>query len=276
MSPNDTFHPRMQAASLPALAGWHWSRQGLALFLRQPLAMFTWAMAISLALMLASATPPIGPLIFVALMPVITVMTLAACRHVAAGRLMTPGMWTEPLKRPGTFKRLTGLGALYVALSLLAGLAAFLPYMEEISVAFGAALENDPTPLLLAMRAPMLIFGLLYVGIATLFWYAPALIAFHGTRLSQALFFSVIACWRNKWAFLVYGLVWGAAFMAIDLFATLLVAIGLPPAWAATLRIPLNVALGGALYCSFYPNYATVFGVDGAGQELDDGVGPQA
>lgn len=266
----------MQAASLPALAGWQWARNGLTLFLRQPLAMFAWAMAISVTLMLASATPPIGPLVFVALMPVITVMTLSACRHVAAGHAMVPSMWAEPLKPAGIFKRLTGLGALYVGFSLLAGLAAFLPYMDSIASAFDAAMESDPTPVLMAMRAPMLIFGLLYVAIATLFWYAPALIAFHGTSLMQALFFSVVACWRNKWAFLVYGLVWGAAFFAIDLLATLLIAIGLSPSGAALLRTPLNIALGGILYCSFYSNYTSVFEIDRAEPELDDGVGPEA
>ncbi|MEK0115015.1 hypothetical protein WKH48_18280, partial [Bordetella pertussis] len=80
----------MQAVSLPAISGWQWVRDGLRLFMKQPLAMFTWAMAISLLLLFATYTPLVGPLLFVALMPSITLMTLSACKHVEADRVMLP------------------------------------------------------------------------------------------------------------------------------------------------------------------------------------------
>jgi len=254
----------MQAASLPATAGWQWARNGLDLFLRQPLAMFTWAMVISMTLMLASLTPPIGPLLFVAAMPIITVMTLSACRHVQAGRVMLPSMWLQPVRKAGMAKRLFGLGALYAALSLAAGMVAFLPFMDEIADAFQAASANDLTPFLLAVRTPLLVFGALYMIVAALFWYAPVLVAWHGTRWPQALFFSGIACWRNKWAFALYGLVWAAAFLAIDFCSSLLVSAGLSPQVVGVLQIPVNIAAGSVLYCSFYPSYTSVFGTGAA------------
>ncbi len=250
----------MQAANLPALAGLRWALDGWILFRRQPLAMFTWAMLVGLVMMVAAALAPIGPLLFMALMPVVTVISIAAARRISEGQTMQLGQWSEPLQRPGVFKKLTGLGSLFMGLSLLAGLAAFLPYADTLRVAVDTAMSSDdPLPLMMAVRAPLIIFGVLYIILATLFWYAPPLVAFHDTRLVQSLFYSTVACWRNKWAFLVYGVVVGGAFMALELIGVLLVVMGVPGQWVLTLRTPLNIVLGAVIYCSLYTNYASVF-----------------
>ncbi len=59
--------------------------------------------------------------------------------------------------------------------------------------------------------APNVILALLFnlVGIFVLsiiMWVAPALTAFAGVPPVKSLFFSIVACWRNKSAFLVFGL----------------------------------------------------------------------
>ena len=104
----------MQAVALNALSGWRWVCEGWALFRTQPLAFFSWAMFISLLLMIASITPPIGPVVFVILMPAVTVVTLSAGRHAAQGHKILLSHWLEPLKPPTVFKRLLGMGALYL------------------------------------------------------------------------------------------------------------------------------------------------------------------
>ncbi|OZI76262.1 BPSS1780 family membrane protein [Bordetella genomosp. 2] len=262
----------MQAASLPASYGWQWVRDGLRLFMKQPLAMFTWALAISLLVLFATFTPPIGPLFFVALMPVVTLMTLSACKHVEADRVMLPSMWPQPLTRPGVFKKLLVLGVLYAALCIAAGLISFLPFSSALTEGMRiASVEQDITPFITAMRVPLAVFGILYVIIAALFWHAPVLVAWHGLRIGQALFFSGVACWRNKWAFLVYGTAWVLVFLFIDLCAGLLVSAGLSPQLAGTLQIPFNIAAGGVLYCSFYPAYTSVFGIEDSHAHLDGG-----
>jgi hypothetical protein len=267
----------MQAASLPATAGWQWARDGFRLFLKQPLALFTWALAVSLLVLFATFTPPIGPLFFVALMPVVTLMTLSACKHIEADRIMLPSMWLKPLQKPGVFKKLLILGGLYAGLCMLAGLVSFLPFSADLTEGVRAAsVTNDLTPFLVAMRAPLLIFGTLYVIIAALFWHAPVLVAWHGVRLRQALFFSGIACWRNKWAFLIYGLTWAAVFLGIDFCASTLVTLGLPTNLTSTLQIPVNIAAGGILYSSFYPAYTSVFDVNNSSFQFDNGNSTQA
>jgi hypothetical protein len=251
----------MQAASLPATAGWHWVLDGFRLFRKQPLAMFTWAMAISLLLSIALNTPPFGPLIALLLMPTITLMTLSACKHVEADRVMLPSMWIKPLKQPGVFKRMFLMGIAYASAALIAGLVSFLPFTRDLVEGLRAAAVTDSiVPFLEAARVPLAIFAVLYLIIAGLFWHAPALKAWHGTKLVQALFFSGIACWRNKWAFLVYGFAWLAVFMGLDLITGILVFAGVPLTFASTLKMPFTIAAAGVMYCSFYPAYTSVFG----------------
>ena len=63
-------------------------------------------------------------------------------------------------------------------------------------------------------------------------------------------------------------------FLFIDLCAGMLVTIGLSHSRA--LQVPFNIAAGGVLYCSFYPAYTSVFGINDAAAQLDNGNGAQA
>ena len=128
----------------------------------------------------------------------------------------------------------------------------------------------------MALRAPLIIFTIIYIVIAALFWYAPVLVAWHGLRLTQALFFSGIACWRNKWAFLVYAATWVLIALFLDLCSGLLVALGLSPQLASTLQIPFTIAAAGVFYCSFYPSYTSVFGINSASPNFDNGHSAEA
>ena len=253
----------MQAASLPAISGWQWIRTGLRLFCKQPLAMFTWAMVISLFVVFAALTLPVGALLLPLLMPVITVITISACKHVEAGRVMLPSMWAKPLMQPGVFKKLMLMGVLYTVCCIGAEMIAVLPFANDVIDAMNVATTaQDLTPLLMAMRKPMLLFAVLYVPTAALFWHAPILVAWHGVRTMKSLFFSIIACWRCKWAFLVYGAAWALIFMFINLISGLLMTAGLSGTIVDSLQAPVNIFAGGVLYCSFYPVYTTVFGID--------------
>ncbi|OCZ91113.1 hypothetical protein A7P25_28250 [Achromobacter xylosoxidans] len=267
----------MQAAFLPASSGWQWVRDGFRLFRKQPLAMYTWALINSLLVIFAFAAQIVGPILFIALMPSVTLMSLAACKHVEADRVMLPSMWAKPLKQPGVFRKLFLMGLLYAAVSLAAGLATFLPFSAAFSEGMRiASIENSMEPILMALRAPLIIFTIIYIVIAALFWYAPVLVAWHGLRLTQALFFSGIACWRNKWAFLLYAATWVLIALFLDLCSGLLVALGLSPQLASTLQIPFTIAAAGVFYCSFYPSYTSVFGINSASPNFDNGHSAEA
>ncbi|WP_132980403.1 MULTISPECIES: BPSS1780 family membrane protein [unclassified Pigmentiphaga] len=250
----------MQAASLAPSAGWQWARDGLALFRLQPMAMFTWALTVGFMVLVASILAPIGPLLFVVGMPAITVMTLEACRAIEQGRTVLPLRLFLVLKAPGLFKKLLAMGALYVAAVLAAGLVAFLPFADGLSEAMSGLSSDDVGGVLAAMRAPIALFGIFYVIIAGLFWHAPALVAWHRLGIRKALFFSGIACWRNKGAFLMYGATWLLVVLALELGGGLLEAVGLSPTISGLIQMPFNFVAAAVLYCSFYPTYTSVFG----------------
>jgi hypothetical protein len=250
----------MQAVSLPATAGLQWIVNGWALFKRQPMALFSWAMFLTVILIFATLTAPLGPMLFIVLMPAITLVTLSIARHVHQGQRLVPSMWLEPLKPQGLFKKLLLLGVLYVGICLSLGILVFLPFAGEIGRAMQVLADTqDLAPLIQTLRTPMLLFAGLYFVMAALFWYSPILIGWHEMPVMKALFYSAVACWRNKWAFLVYGLAWFAIFFVMDFFVGALVSMGLPLDFAAALQLPLNVLIGSVLYASFYPTYKQVF-----------------
>jgi hypothetical protein len=46
----------------------------------------------------------------------------------------------------------------------------------------------------------------------------------------------------------------------VDFLIGAFVAMGVPLDLAATLQVPINIAIGSILYASFYPTYVSVFG----------------
>lgn len=251
----------MQAVKLPASAGWQWIFAGWYLFRQQPMALFSWAMFITLLLIVGTVAAPIGPILFIALMPSITYVTLSISRDVHAGHTIGPKKWLEPLRQPGLFKKLFLLGLIYVAICLGVGILVFLPFAGELSTAMQTLADSqDVAPLIDAVRKPMIMFAVLYFVLAALFWYSPVLIGWHNTSIVQSLFFSAIACWRNKWAFLAYGVAWAAIFFMVDFIMGALVSLGVSIDLTATIQVPVNIAIGSILYASFYPTYISVFG----------------
>jgi hypothetical protein len=249
----------MQAASLPFTAGWFWVKAGFALFRRQPMTMFTWAVTLGFVLLICAQLPPIGPIIFIVLMPSITVMTLHACREIASGRKVLPFQLFNALKAPKLFRRLLAMGGIYVLAVTLAGILIFLPFIGDMRDAFDVAPNADLGDLMAVMVTPMILFSIAYVTIAALFWHAPVLAAWHGMSTGKALFFSGVACWRNKGAFVVYGICWFLIALALNLFGDLLLAIGLSDGLAGLIQMPISFIVAAGLYCSFYPTYTTVF-----------------
>jgi hypothetical protein len=249
----------MQAASLPFTAGWFWVKAGFALFRRQPMTMFTWAVTLGFVLLICAQLPPIGPIIFIVLMPSITVMTLHACREIAAGRKVLPLQLFGALKAPKLFRRLLGMGGIYVLAVTLAGILIFLPFIGDMRDAYEVTPNADLTDLLAVMATPMILFSIAYVTIAALFWHAPALAAWHGMSIGKALFFSGIACWRNKGAFVLYGICWFLIALALNLFGDLLLTVGFSDSMAGLIQMPISFIVAAGLYCSFYPTYTTVF-----------------
>lgn len=249
----------MQAAILPAGAGWQWIQDGYRICRKQPLAMFFWSMTLGLIITFSYLIPFLGQVALIIATPSLTFITLSACRRIDAGQPMQLGMWTQPLRDGTVRRRLFILGLAYLGSCLAGGLIATVPFLDGISAALEGSGAIDEVALLHALRAPLITFGVLYLLISMLFWHAPALIGWHGVPLGQALFFSMVACWRNKWGFLLYGLSWGAIFFAMQMAGVFFTMIGISAALTQLLMTPLNIAVTAVLYASFYPAYVSIF-----------------
>ncbi|MFT0531875.1 BPSS1780 family membrane protein [Castellaniella hirudinis] len=249
----------LQAAILPVNAGWGWIIQGYALCRRQPSAMLFWSVATSFLINLGSIIPLLGQMILIVLTPLLTFLTLCAGRHLSQGQRMLPGMWLAPATTPGTTPTLLRLGLVYFACSVLAAFAAVLPFMAQLLAAMGGQAQPDYTALAQAMTGPLVLFGAFYVVLSALFWHAPALMGWHRLPLRRALFYSMVACWRNKWPIVLYAGTWAAVFYGAHLLLDALAGTGLPANLLAWSSLLLDIVVTALLYSTFYPIYATIF-----------------
>lgn len=250
----------MQAATLPLPYGWIWIKEGLLLFKRQPLAMFFWSLATNMLINLSYLVPLIGQIALITATPLLTFIVLNACHRIAKGEIIQFGTWLTPIKSPDVKGPLLRLGVLYMLACMAGGAVATLPYMDSIFNALPQDGQATESEVMAALQAPMLTFAAIYILISAIFWHAPALVGWHRIPIKQALFYSMVACWRNKLPFVTYGLCWAGIYFLSYKFGHLLFAMGLSPTSIQLLSTPITLAIMAVLYCSFYPIYLTVFG----------------
>lgn len=249
----------LQAAILPPSAGWVWIIQGYQLFRRQPMAMLFWSIATSFFINIGALIPVLGQTVLVLLTPLLTFLTLCACRNLDEGVRMAPGLWLQPLQAPGVTGAQIRLGLAYLGCSFLTALAAVLPFLSSLLGSLGTADQPDYEALAQAMQGPMIVFGIFYVLLSALFWHTPALVGWHALPLRRALFYSMVACWRNKYPILVYVASWAAVFFGLRGLLDGLAAAGTSTVLLTWLSQPLDIVITALLYCSFYPIYTTIF-----------------
>lgn len=248
----------MQAAHLPMSYGWAWLIQGWAIFKQQPMAMLFWSLMTSLLINISYLIPLLGQLALIVATPALGFIALNACLNIERGKAILPNMWLLPLKKKETRAALLRLGVVYLGFCLLAGFVSVLPFTKSIMAAMsGETLE--PMQMMAAVRAPFILFGILYLGISILFWHAPALMGWYQIPLKKALFYSMVACWRNKGALILFGVVWAAIYFALQFVADALLTT-LDPSWAYFLLMPLNLLMMAVLYSNFYPIFRSIFG----------------
>ncbi len=254
----------LQAAILPANAGWNWIVQGYTLFKRQPAAMLFWSMFTSMLVNIGILIPLLGQVILLVLTPALSFITISASRHLSDKQRLMPYMWLAPLKQNGVFARLHRLGWLYFACSFVIALLAITPFLSELLTSMDGAGDIDMLALTQAMQAPLILFGILYVLLSALFWHTPALVAWHNLAIKRALFYSMVACWRNKYAIIVFIACWAGVYFGIHELLGLLLATGVGDSLVLWLALALDILITALIYSSFYPIYATIFQSDKA------------
>jgi hypothetical protein len=247
----------MKFRSVPARQGVRWVVDGLRVFMRKPLA-FSLLFLIYLL---------VGPMLMLAVAPLATVGFMIATRQALDGRFPFPAVFFEPLQasRAQRWAQIK-LGIAYAVsvglvlwLSDSIGGAAFDTLREAVREG-----RTDPQEIEPLLEDPSLQTGwlLAVLGLAALaipFWHAPALVHWGGHGAAQSLFFSLVACWRNKGALLVYALGWGTVILVFAFLSTTVFALLGVPQLAVLFFMPAVLMLSSAFYASLYFTFADSF-----------------
>lgn len=251
-----------------ASLGWSWVKLGMRTFLRQPLAMsglFFMFMALASVL---SVVPVLGTAVAAALVPAATLGLMAATREAEQGRFPMPSLLLTAF-RGGTerTRRMLLLGAMYaVALLLVMGVSAlFVGDPVPAPVTEGAA-EVTPEMVGAAVGRPGLWVALLaYLPVLMAFWHAPALVFWHGVPPTKSLFFSLVACWSNKGALLLFALGWAVVFMFTGLFLGVLGSLVGGPEVMQIVVYPIVLFMASMFHTSLWFTFRDSFRFDETG-----------
>ncbi len=246
--------------TLPASAGWSWLREGLALYWRQPFAFTALVILYTMALMLLSNVPVVGLPIAAMLVPFGTVGLTLAGRVAEKGGMPLPALLLDGFREGPQRSPLLRLGFLHAALVLALVLVASVFAIDELRNWKVSDGQLDPASV--SQNIPwdaLVVSVLLYTPVLMLTWFAPQLVAWHRQPVSKALFFSFFACWRNKWPFLVLGLVLMALSLGVGYLTTeLLRALGLSPQMMSMLFAPVAMVVTSITYATQYPIYRAI------------------
>jgi len=249
---------------VPARTGLLWVRLGIRTFVRQPLALSGLFLLYMMALSLLSLLPLIGNLVALALLPATTLGIMIATREAAAGKFPLPGLLLQAFRSGhARLRDLLVLGLVYaVSFMAVLGVSALIDGGAFAQLYLGGAAVTQDAVQGEAFQRAMWIGMLLYLPLSLLFWHAPALIHWQGVTPAKSLFFSLLACWQNKWAMAVFMLAWMGVFMLAGVVLSLLGGLFGNPETVATLLFAAALTMAAMFFTSFYFTFRDSFTTD--------------
>lgn len=251
----------MQARILPAIRGASWIVNGLHLYQRNPPLLSLLTMSYMMLGVLFTLLQPIGPILLPLILPMVTTLIANACRALEQDRLVPPQALVAGLSAQR--RNLLRLGVLQLLGTLLILVldqilpGGNIPGLENARDP--AALEKiNPDELLLAMLRILLIG----MPVALSFWFAPLLTAWHGVPAAKALFFSMVAVWRNWRAFLVYAvtaLLIGVLAPGLLLLIAKLISGSLAKILGTAMELVLLLVFAPVMMTITYQGYCDIF-----------------
>jgi hypothetical protein len=246
----------MKLKLVPARQGIAWVKSGLRVFFMKP-------MAFCLLFLIFMV---VGPSLVLAIAPLATIAFMLATQQALQGRFPMPSVYIQPLRADR--QRLWAQVKLGVAYAVCTVLLWIISKSVEGGAldALHAAMSAGKSPEELAplMSDPRLQawWFVLVVGVGLLavpFWYAPALVHWGRMGAGKAVFFSTVACWRNKGALMVYSLGWTAVMMAFAVVSSTIIALLGSPQLALAAIMPAALMISAAFYASLFFTFVDCF-----------------
>ena len=251
----------MKLNILPPRQGVLWVKLGVKTFLRQPLAL-SGLFFIFMALMsILSMVPILGNALALALLPAATLGLMAATQEAVKGKFPMPAVLLSGFRAGRQeLRSMLVLGALYAAGFLLVLACSALVDGGKFAKLYllgggaGADVLNDNS-----FESAALLAMALYMPLSLLFWHAPALVHWHGMSPVKSLFFSLVACWRNLGAFLVYCLTWMAFLVLAGTAIALVASLSGSEEMVAAVLFPGALIMASMIFTSIYFTFADSF-----------------
>ena len=163
-----------------------------------------------------------------------------------------------------TLRDMLTLGALY-ALGFVAVMG--LSYLVDGGGFAGMYLGGQaPTSEMLGsaeFQAAMWVFIGLHLPLSLLFWHAPALVYWHKLSPAKSMFFSIVACFRNFWAYTLFAGLWMGIMVLVVLLVTALSSLVDSPGLAASMMLPALLLVASMFFTSLYFTYLDSFDPEG-------------
>jgi len=255
----------MKLTLVPARTGAVWVKLGMQTFFKQPLALAGLFFMFMALMSIATMVPLIGLPLAMTLLPAITLGLMAASREATQGRFPMPlilltGFRAGPVK----LRAMLTLGAIYAVGFLCAMGASYLVDGGGFATMYLGG--KAPTAELMensSFQMAMWTFIGLHLPLSLLFWHAPALVYWQDIAPAKAMFFSIVACGRNFWAYTVFAFVWMVVMVGTVLALTALSAALNMPTLAGVMLLPALLLVAAMFFTSLFFTYRDCFEAPG-------------
>lgn len=248
----------MQALTLPSRRGWRWLAAGFDIYRKHaPFFAMVFIACWILTTVFVQLAPALAATATMLCIPVFAVSVMNICRVIEQGRTPSPALLLSGFKEH--LRTLLILGVLYIAGALaVLGLTALIDDGALLATVLSGKGADEALmareDFQLATQAGFVLF----IPLTLAYWYAPALAAWHGLSAGKALFFSLVACWRNRRAFIVYAL--GALILGLLLPAVLFILLfGISKVLVVSFNVYFVAVFAPVAYASCYVSYRDVF-----------------
>lgn len=264
----------MKLQIVPARTGTLWVRLGIQTFFKQPLALAGLFFMCMAALSIISLVPILGSIAAMVLLPTMALALMAATLEATKGKFPTPSIVLSALRAGQQgIRPMLVLGTMYaVGFMAVLGISAVVDGGEFARVFMGSRGAEEASDEPLRLQAGMLAFMVLHLPLSLAFWHAPALVHWHGISPGKSLFFSLVACWRNKGAYLVFGLSWFAVLLTVGMVVQLLAALLGQPAFLGVGAFVITLLTTCMFLTSIYFSFRDCFAADEVEEKAPDAI----
>ena len=259
----------MQLLTVPAREGLLWVQSGFRRLALQPWAALLMIVTYIVVTGFVSALPFIGLVVPLLVVQFGTIGFLQASRQIAQKQPVWPTVLLTGFRSgPQALRHMLMLAVLYtLAVLLVLGVGSLFDGGAMLRLLL---LGDKPPASTIAdggLRLGAIAATVAYVPVSLAFWLAPPLVVWHGMPPVKALFFSFMLCVRNLKAFAIYAVQWLLLFLSLPTLIVLIASLlGASETLAATLSMPVVIALFLAYILSFYASYESLIGSGDAAQ----------